>query len=73
LKNVRIGFAGIFSGNLYIFRFGVPNRAQHHFEKRQFCRFRLTKELVVAHQEPEAVSGGRSQAVTPRQGGDSTG
>jgi len=34
-ENRGIAFAGIFSGNLYIFRLGVPSRAQHHFGKRQ--------------------------------------
>jgi hypothetical protein len=35
LKIAGIGFAGIFSGNLYIFRLGIPSRAQHQFGKAE--------------------------------------
>jgi hypothetical protein len=63
----------LFRQSLYIFRLGI--RAVHNtiYEKRQICRFLAHQQLVVAHQEPEAVSGGRSQAGTPWQGGDSAG
>jgi hypothetical protein len=56
LKNVRIGFAGIFSGNLYIFS-GSGYRAVHNtiLEKRQFLP--LSGSQAISCRPPGARSG----------------
>jgi len=72
-ENRGIGFAGIFSGNLYIFPAPGNEPCTTPFREAAIAASG-SKPIVHAHQEPEAVSGGRSQAgVFAWQGGDSAG